>query len=53
MRVNISIPDKLLAEIDRYCKSIHDTRSGFINDLIRGKLYSKKTENDIIAKAEE
>jgi len=46
MRINISLPSDLLREMDAYCKRIHDTRSGFISDLIREKIFSQ----DIIRK---
>ena len=48
MRINISIPDELLKKIDGYCKAVHDTRSGFISDLVRKELFSR--DRNIIMK---
>lgn len=38
MRVNISLPDKLLKDLDNYCKKNGFNRSEFIRHLIRIKI---------------
>ena len=42
MRINISLPEDLLSEFDKYCKEKHFERSEMIRGLIRATLLSAK-----------
>jgi len=39
VRINISLPTKLLIDLDSYCMEIGDSRSGLIADLVRKRIY--------------
>jgi len=45
MRVNISLDDDLLKELDDYCKRFHDDRSGIVSEAIRNLLYFRLKED--------